>query len=230
MAGNNQQQYQEVREVKTIEIIEPIQSGFERQIMADLEEAGGSDIEVNINCVGGDVKETLGVCNRFSNYPGKVTANIIGIAASCASWVPVYCNHVTMRKNALLMIHNATAKAGGDWRALEKASSDLKMVNQQIAGMAHDKTGLAVESILDYMEKETFFDANKAKELGFVDEIIDAKAVSFQNLVGFEAIANKLPAEAIKQIPESRLLEIENQLRLQRESNNRLRLKMSLLK
>lgn len=215
--------------MKTIDIIEPIGKGFERRIMAELEEANGDDVMVNINCIGGLVKETLGVCNRLSEYSGKVTANITGIAASCASWIPAFCDHVTIRKNASLMIHNATGGANGDYRDLEKASRDLKTVSEQIAGMLHEKTGMAIDTILDYMGKETYFNAQDAMRLGFVDEILDTKAVSFRNLEGFEAIANKLPAEAVSElVPKERIDEIENKIRLQKEANERLRLRLRM--
>jgi len=223
--------------MNTIEIIEPISNGFERQVMAGLQSAGGSDVDININCAGGDVKETLGVCNRLADYPGKTTANIIGLAASCASWVPVYCNTVTMRTNSLLMIHNATAKAGGDWKDLERASRDLKLINEQIAGMAHDKTKMPIETILNYMEESETFTAAEAKRLGFVDKIIDSAAVSFRNLAGFAEIENKIPEHLKLDISKPSnpavnnrsgiIAEIDNQIQVRNESMDRLRLRVT---
>ena len=53
----------------------------------------------------------------------------------------------------------------------EKMSETLKTVNSAMSNAYQQKTGMSEEEILALMDKETWLDAKKALELGFIDEI-----------------------------------------------------------
>ena len=55
------------------------------EFMGALTQADGRDILLKINSPGGDVFDGIAMYNDLREYPGKVTARIVGLAASAAS-------------------------------------------------------------------------------------------------------------------------------------------------
>ena len=68
--------------------------------------AGTGDITLWINSPGGDCVAAAQIYNMLSEYPGKVTVKIDGIAASAASVIAMAGNDVQMSPVSMMMIHN----------------------------------------------------------------------------------------------------------------------------
>jgi len=68
---------------------------------------GDKDITVNINSPGGDVFEGIAIYNELAMHSGKVTVNIIGMAASAASFIAMAGDTVNIGKASYIMIHEA---------------------------------------------------------------------------------------------------------------------------
>lgn len=134
--------------------------------------SGKGDISVWINSPGGDCIAAAQIYNMLFDYKGKVTVKIDGLAASAASVIAMAGDTVMMSPVAMMMIHNPATYAGGDWRDMQKAIDLLDSVKDSIINAYEIKTGMAREELSKLMDAETWMDANKAKELGFVDEII----------------------------------------------------------
>ena len=76
------------------------------QIFKDELNAGSGDITVWINSPGGDCVAAAQIYNMLSNYKGKVTVKIDGIAASAASVIAMAGDTVLVSPVSMLMIHN----------------------------------------------------------------------------------------------------------------------------
>lgn len=76
---------------------------------------------------------------------------------------------------AMMMIHNPATLAIGEAKDMEKAISMLNEVKESILNAYEDKTGLKRNKLSRMMDEETWFNAKKAVELGFADEILFAK-------------------------------------------------------
>ena len=74
--------------------------------------AGSGDITVWINSPGGDCVAAAQIYNMLSQYKGKVTVKIDGIAASAASVIAMAGNTVLMSPVSMMMIHNPATVAG----------------------------------------------------------------------------------------------------------------------
>lgn len=131
----------------------------------------GEDIDVEINSYGGDVYAGVDMYTALKNYPGKVTVQITGIAASAASVIAMSGDKVVMSPPAQIMIHNASTITAGDYRDHDQKSNFLQKVNQSISQAYMIKTGLEQKELLQMMDDETFFTANEAVEKGFADEV-----------------------------------------------------------
>lgn len=135
-------------------------------------EAGGDDITFEINSPGGEIGAGSEMWYNINAYKGRTTADIVGYACSAASYLCMGADQVRMAPTGLMMIHNVSGGAAGDKHMMEHEAGVLQMADQAISNAYRMKTGLKREEILDLMDHETWMDAVKAKELGFIDEII----------------------------------------------------------
>lgn len=142
------------------------------QLFKDELNAGSGDITVWINSPGGDCVAAAQIYNMLSNYKGKVTVKIDGIAASAASVIAMAGDTVLMSPVSMLMIHNPATIAWGDHAEMQKAIDMLAEVKESIINAYVLKTGLSRPKLSHLMDAETWMDANKAVELGFADEIM----------------------------------------------------------
>lgn len=151
--------------------------GFEvmpGDVIAQLEEHSGDTIDVHINSVGGDVFDGLSIYNALSQWRGKVNVYIDGLAASMASVIAMAGDTVSMASASLLMIHNPKTWVGGDQHKMKQTADLLETVRQILVGAYSRKTGMEPAAIIEMLDTETWMDAETAKRLGFVDEVIDS--------------------------------------------------------
>lgn len=134
--------------------------------------AGSDDITVWINSPGGDCVAAAQIYNMLSNYSGKVTVKIDGIAASAASVIAMAGDAVLVSPVSMMMIHNPATIAWGDSAEMQKAVAMLEEVKESIINAYEIKTGLDRKKLSKLMDAETWMDANSAIEMGFADEIM----------------------------------------------------------
>lgn len=153
-----------------------------------LKEANGQDITVKINSPGGDVFSASDIYTSLRDYTGNVTVKVTGIAASAASVIAMAGNKVLISPTAQLMVHNVNTYVAGDYRDMDHMSETLKNANNSIANAYISKTGKSREEILSIMDNETYMNAEKAKELGFADEIMfeENKKIDVTQLSNFK--------------------------------------------
>jgi ATP-dependent Clp endopeptidase proteolytic subunit ClpP len=161
-----------------------------------IEKANGEDLEVEINSGGGSVFAGSEIYTALKSYKGNVIVKIVGLAASAASVIAMAGKKVMMSPTAQMMIHNVSSWAEGDYREMEHTAEILKNANNTIANAYRLKTGKEQDELLSLMNKETWMTAQKAKELGFIDEIMFedlqlAASTSYSGLLPPEVI-NKM--------------------------------------
>ena len=136
--------------------------------------AGEGDVTVWINSPGGDVFAAAQIYNMLMEYPGNVDVRIDGIAASAASVIAMAGNKVSMSPVAMMMIHNPMTVAMGDKKVMQQAIDMLDEIKESIINAYELKTGQSRTKIAHMMDAETWFNAKKAVELGFADDILYA--------------------------------------------------------
>ena len=136
--------------------------------------AGEGDVTVWINSPGGDVFAAAQIYNMLMEYPGNVDVRIDGIAASAASVIAMAGNKVSMSPVAMMMIHNPMTVAMGDKKVMQQAIDMLDEIKESIINAYELKTGQSRTKIAHMMDTETWFNAKKAVELGFADDILYA--------------------------------------------------------
>ena len=103
--------------------------------------AGTGDITLWINSPGGDCVAAAQIFNMLSEYPGKVTVKIDGLAASAASVIAMAGTEVWMSPVSMMMIHNPATVAWGDHSEMKKAMELLDAVKESIINAYVRKTG-----------------------------------------------------------------------------------------
>ena len=137
--------------------------------------SGEGDITIWLNSPGGDCVAASQIYAMLMDYKGNVTVKIDGIAASAASVVAMAGTKVLMAPTALMMVHNPLTVAIGDSEELQKAMEMLAEVKESIINAYQIKTNQSRAKISHWMDAETWMNANKAKELGFCDEVLFAE-------------------------------------------------------
>lgn len=166
------------------------------------------NINLHINSPGGSVFAAVAIANTLKNHKAKVTAFIDGLAASAATIITSACDVVKMPKNALFMIHNPLTWAYGNKQELEKTGILLDKVKDSILETylikAKDKTK---EELSDLMDKESWFNAEEAKDYGFIDEIVGEmeKPQNVNNLLIVNSLAFDI--SKFKNFPRSKTTE-----------------------
>lgn len=166
--------------------------------LGQLQEAGGDDVLVLINSVGGYVTQAAEIYEAIRSYPGTVTGKVVGQACSCASFIAcaMYCEISPIGE---IFIHNCSGGVEGDYRAMQKAKDQLLQTNDNIILAYQEKTGLSKEQLQKMMDKNTTLSAREAVSMGFVDKIsensnyeskIDDRGMVASALRGMLPIAN----------------------------------------
>lgn len=137
--------------------------------------AGSGPVTIWLNSPGGDVVAAARIYNMLLDYPGKVTVNIDGIAASAASVIAMAASTVAMSPVSMLMIHNPATLAMGDKTELSRALDMLESVKDSIINAYQLKTGLSRAKLSKLMDMETWMDATAAIDLGFADELLTGR-------------------------------------------------------
>ncbi len=145
-----------------------------KRISAALRAIGNQDVVVNINSPGGDMFEGLAIYNLLRAHNGKVTVNILGIAASAASVIAMAGDEIQMGRGAFLMIHNCWAVGVGNRHDFAKLANDLAPFDKSMSDIYVARSGLPEETISQMMDNETYIGANDAIEKGFADSLLAA--------------------------------------------------------
>ncbi|MEN6635899.1 MAG: head maturation protease, ClpP-related [Clostridiaceae bacterium] len=159
--------------------------------------AGTGDVVIWINSPGGDCVAASQIYTMLMDYKGHITVKIDGIAASAASVIAMAGTEVLMSPTSLLMIHNPLTVARGDSEEMQKAIAMLDEVKESIINAYELKTGMSRAKLAHLMDAETWMNANKAIELGFVDGVLaDEKKQATRDDVMFSfsrrAVTNSL--------------------------------------
>ena len=112
------------------------------------------------------------IYSMLKNHKGKVTVKIDGIAASAASVVAMAGDETLIAPTALMMIHDPSTCAMGNKADMEKAIILLDEVKESIINAYETKSHLSRNKIAKLMSDETWLNAKKAHEMGFVDGIL----------------------------------------------------------
>ncbi len=146
---------------------------------------GGNPVTVLVNSPGGEVIAASVIRSTLQEYPGNVTADIIGLAASAATIMVTGADHIRMRESALFMIHDPSMLTYGNIDEIKQALALLNTVKDSIIETYQTKTGMDAAKLAKMMTNTTWMTAKEAKDFGFVDEVVTGSLKKAPANVGF---------------------------------------------
>ncbi|GAA4905741.1 head maturation protease, ClpP-related [Mucilaginibacter defluvii] len=162
-------------------------------IKTQLDVAAGADVDVHISSAGGSAFDAIAIYDMLKKYPGTVTVYIDALAASAASVVAMAGDTVVMGKYALLMIHKPMVGSGGNADELLKDVQMLNVVQERLAQIYMDRSGLDGVTINSLINAVTWMAADQALSLGFIDRVDDYSA-PITNSLHIKQFASTAPA------------------------------------
>lgn len=147
-----------------------------KRISAALRSIGDSDVTVKINSPGGDVFEGLAIYNLLREHKGKVTVQILGLAASAASFIAMAADEIQIARAGFLMIHNSWTMAAGDRNDIREVADFLEQIDGTLADIYAVRTGDPIEAMRKLMDVETWMGGAAAIDAGFADSLLASDA------------------------------------------------------
>ena len=143
-----------------------------KAIKQALNEANGSDVELEINSPGGYVDAGSEIYTALKEYQGQVIAKITGQACSAASWIALAADRVEMSPTAQMMIHRASTISIGNSDDLASDLNALNSLDKSFVDLYSQRTGLDAQEVYRLMCNTTWMNAKEAVDKGFADEIM----------------------------------------------------------
>lgn len=134
-------------------------------------------IELRLHCVGGCVTEGWAIVDKLRASGKKITATVEGVCASMATVVLLAASERKAYPHASLLIHEpyiteytlAEAYRAED---LQKMADSLTAETQKILDFYVERTGAERAELEALMAEDKFVDMERAKALGFINEIL----------------------------------------------------------
>ena len=139
----------------------------------ELNKSDAEEIHIRINSPGGAVFDGTSIYNAIKRHKSKTVIHIDGLAASIASVIAMAGDEVRMSENAFFMIHEPWSVVIGDSQMMRDEADLLDKVSGTILNTYTKKTGKTDDEIKSWMQAETWFTAQEAKDAGFIDLIDD---------------------------------------------------------
>lgn len=151
-----------------------------KDVSNQLAQLDGADVKVRINSPGGDLFDGIAIYNLLRQHQGKVTVEIIGMAASAASVIACAGDEVLIGDGAMFMIHQAHGFVIGNATDMSKSAEDFKAFDASMAAIYSARTGIEQTKITDMMLAETYLTAQEAVEKGFATGFLQEQDTSRQ--------------------------------------------------
>ena len=165
-------------------------------------------ITVRINSYGGSVPDGLAIYNALRRHKATVNVFVDGVAISCASYIAMAGDTITMAKNSQMMIHAPWTFAYGNSNDMREQADILDRYAKAMASAYADKSGKTYEDALALLTdgKDHWFLADEAKAEGFADEVGEEVAVAASLASSFDLSRFKAAAPtaacAPQQVPQ----------------------------
>lgn len=126
--------------------------------------ATGKTLNIYINSPGGAVFAAMAIVNMLRRHVGRKICHVDGVAASSASVIALCGDELIMPRNTFLMIHPASAYAGGNSGELRKYAEILESCDNAILSVYEQalKQEVSIDAVKELYSAETWLSAEEA--------------------------------------------------------------------
>jgi ATP-dependent protease ClpP protease subunit len=152
--------------------IDPFWGISAASVLTQLDQITAPEIRIRLSSYGGDVLEGVAIHNALAAHPARKVMEIIGCAASAASWIAMVADEILIWDSAFMMIHQSWQFAGGNADVLEEVIGTLRKIDDAMAAAYVRRTGLPDAEIRAMMAAETWMTADEAVAKKFADRVL----------------------------------------------------------
>ena len=141
------------------------------------------DIYMYINSPGGVVTAGMAIHDTMQYIRPRVGTVCVGQAASMGSFL-LAAGEPGMRvalSNARVMIHQPSGGARGMASDIEIQAREILRIRKRMNDLYVKYTGKSLKDIEKAMDRDTFLEADEAKEFGLVDQVFDRRPGSAES-------------------------------------------------
>ena len=139
-------------------------------------------VTMRVNSFGGLAFDGLAIYNALADHPAPTRGIIESVAASAASLAVLGADRVLMQANAIVHIHEGLAAGVGHIADLRETIDWLEKFNAAAVATYAAKTGKSEKelaaALLGANGDGTKYTAAEALQMGFIDEILQARKTS----------------------------------------------------
>ncbi|WP_424685137.1 head maturation protease, ClpP-related [Enterococcus sp.] len=137
-----------------------------------------NDVVIRLNSLGGDAFQGVEIYNYLKDHPSHITVEVMGTAASAATFICAGADEVIMNTGTTMMIHRGSTLAWGNKKDIEATLKMLETLDESIINIYAEQTGQTTEQIETWMDGETWFTADEAVTYGFATKTKSKPAVN----------------------------------------------------
>ena len=138
-------------------------------------------IYLHINSLGGDLQEGMAAVDCIRNSKIPIYTIIEGSAASAATFLSVVGKKRFITENSVLLIHQLSAGSWGKMNELEDDYENNKFFMEKIYSLYSKYTSITRKKLEKIMKRDIWWNAEKAIQYGFVDQIYTGDEESSDN-------------------------------------------------
>ena len=156
----------------------PIDSGVANALIAQLlhldSESPDQEINLYINCEGGDLSSMLAVYDTMQHINAPVQTTCVGqaIAVGAVLLAGGAPGRRAMLPHARVVLHQPASRGQGAIPDLILQADELVRMRAEIESILSKHTGQSYETVRRDAERDKYFDAEQAKSYGLVDEVL----------------------------------------------------------
>lgn len=178
---------------------------IDAKLVRDQLEDVKNDVVIRLNSLGGDAFQGVEIYNYLKDHPSHITVEVMGTAASAATFICAGADEVIMNTGTTMMIHRGSTLAWGNKKDIEATLKMLETLDESIVNIYAEQTGQTNEQIETWMDGETWFTADEAVQYGFAtsvkskskeNETDDNLTAEFKSMVN-EAVAAALATHSV---------------------------------
>ncbi|MGH3524773.1 MAG: ATP-dependent Clp protease proteolytic subunit [Mycobacterium sp.] len=163
----------------------PVEDGMASLVVAQLlfleAENPKKEISMYINSPGGLVTAGMAIYDTMQFVKNDVATVVMGLAASMGQFL--LCAGAPGKRyalpNARIMMHQPLGGLGGTASDIKIQAEQMLYTKKRLAAQIAEHTGQTVEQIEADSDRDRWFNAEQAKEYGFVDHVVtNARQVS----------------------------------------------------
>ena len=137
------------------------------------------NILVRISSPGGNAYDGMAIRAMLAAHPADKVCEVEGLAASAGSIIAMGCGKIRMHTGSAMMVHEASARMpdkGCNADDLRKMLAGIETLNDGMASVYAERTGMSKAKCRDMMAAETWLTPADAKKKGFCDEVVPGTA------------------------------------------------------